>query len=277
MESESCWDKGFMPFGLGRKKDDSQTKEKPEILYYAKYVGGLKKFPKEEHSVVLIFPDRIEINPLELKISYSSIAEIEKLEGGKKISSDRLIALGFLTGPGAIAGLFWKKQHLYTVLHYNDRIDSNSLILDFGDNAKYAHPLIFERMVRSRRPFQAAASTSDFTIKSDKPSLILSIDVRNPIIAPGNEQKITVNVSDQKSDEKVIEARVNGEILYPSGSRVTLEEDTTDNNGQISYSWKMNDNTELGRYSITLHVVASGYKTSSATTTFDVRKSGSPI
>jgi hypothetical protein len=274
---KGCWDKGFMPFDLGRKKDDSQTKEKPEILYYAKYVGGLKKFPKEEHSVVLIFPDRIEVNPFGLKIPYSTIDDIEKLNGGKKISSDRLIALGILTGPGATAGLFWKKEHLYTVLHYNDGIDSNSLILDFGDNLKYAHPLIFERMVRSRRSFQAAANSSDFMIKSDKPLLILSIDVRNPIIAPGNEQKITVNISDQESDEKVIEAKVNGEILYPSGLRVTLEEDTTDSNGQISYSWKMNDNSELGRYGVTLHVVASGYRPSSATMTFEVRKSGSPI
>ena len=65
-------------------------------------------------------------------------------------------------------------------------------------------------------------------------------------------------MSNERSDEKVIEAKVNGEILYPLGSRVTLEEDTTDNNGQISYSWKMNDNTELGRFAIE-EIISSYY------------------
>jgi hypothetical protein len=39
----------------------------------------------------------------------------------------------------------------------------------------------------------------------------------------------------------------------------------------------MKDNSELGKYSVALQVTASGYKPSSATTTFDVRKSGSLI
>jgi hypothetical protein len=70
-----------MPFfGLGskNKKEKAPVKEKPEISYYAKYMGGLKEFPKEEHSTVLIFPDRIEINPFGLKLPYSSIIDIEK-------------------------------------------------------------------------------------------------------------------------------------------------------------------------------------------------------
>jgi hypothetical protein len=74
-----------MPFfGLGsknknKKKEEHAIREKPEIVYYAKYMGGLKKFPKEEHSMVLIFPDRIEVNPFGLKLPYSSIIDIEKL------------------------------------------------------------------------------------------------------------------------------------------------------------------------------------------------------
>jgi len=39
----------------------------------------------------------------------------------------------------------------------------------------------------------------------------------------------------------------------------------------------MKDNSELGKYSVALKVTASGYNPSSATTTFDVRKSGSLI
>jgi hypothetical protein len=82
-----------MPF-LGRrsknKKGKDAIEEKPEISYYAKYVGGLKKFPTPEHSKVLIFPDRIEVNPFGLKIPYSSIIDLEKLDGGNKISGASL-------------------------------------------------------------------------------------------------------------------------------------------------------------------------------------------
>jgi hypothetical protein len=39
----------------------------------------------------------------------------------------------------------------------------------------------------------------------------------------------------------------------------------------------MKDNSELEKYSVALQVTASGYKPSSPTTTFDVRKSGSII
>jgi hypothetical protein len=69
---------------------------------------------------------------------------------------------------GAIAGLFWKKKHIYTVIHYNDYADSeadprHSLILDFEDNLKYVYPLIFERMVKSRL-LQTASSSSSISI-----------------------------------------------------------------------------------------------------------------
>jgi hypothetical protein len=50
------------------------------------------------------------------------ITDIEKLDGGNKISVDRFVALGFLTGPGAIAGLFWKKKHVRLLINnpYNN-------------------------------------------------------------------------------------------------------------------------------------------------------------
>ena len=77
----------------------------------------------------MIFPDRIEVNPFRLKLPYSSIIDIEKIDAENKISVDRLVALGFLTGPGAIAGLFWKKKHVYTVIHYNDYADNEKMVV----------------------------------------------------------------------------------------------------------------------------------------------------
>ena len=99
----------------------------------------------------------------------------------------------------------------------------------------------------------------------------MSVEVRNPVITPGNQQKIIVNVSDEKSNQKVVGAKVNGEITYPSGSRVLLEEDTSDNNGQISYSWEITNDYKRGNYNVILRATASGYKLSTITTTFEVR------
>ena len=84
-------------------------------------------------------------------------------------------------------------------------------------------------MARSR-PLQAAnrsTRSEDLIIKSDKPTLLLSVEVGSPTITPGNQQKLVVNVSDEKSNEKVIGAKVSGEIVYPSGSHALLEEGTS--------------------------------------------------
>ena len=154
------------------------------------------------------------------------------------------------------------------------------MILDFEDNLKYVYPLIYERMARSRS-LQADSSSSisdgDLIIKSDKPSIVLSIEVGSPTIMPGNQQKLVINVLDEKSNKKVVGAKVSGEIVYPSGSHVLLEEYTSDSDGRISYLRKINHNSELGLYSVKLHSSASGYKPSSTTTTFEVTNSSNTI
>jgi hypothetical protein len=51
---------------------------------------------------------------------------VEKLDGGDKVSIDRLFVLGLLTGPGALAALFWKKKHAYSVIHYDEKSDGTN-------------------------------------------------------------------------------------------------------------------------------------------------------
>ena len=74
------------------------------------------------------------------------------------------------------------------MIHYCDYSDTGtdtrrSLILDFEDNLEYVYPLLFERMAKSR-PFQPATSSisnnSDLIIRSDRPSLLLSVEVVSP-------------------------------------------------------------------------------------------------
>jgi hypothetical protein len=70
-----------------------------------------------------IFRDRIEVYPFGLEIAYSAIFAVEQLDGGNDVSIDRLFVLGLLTGPGAVAALFWEKKHVSSVIHYNDKTD----------------------------------------------------------------------------------------------------------------------------------------------------------
>lgn len=100
----------------------------------------------------------------------------------------------------------------------------------------------------------------------------MSVTVQSSTIIPGDQQQIVVNVLDVKSNEKVVGAKVSGEIVYPSGSHVLLEEDTSDIDGRVSYTWNLNNNSEEGIYSVKLQSYASGYKTSTNMATFEVKK-----
>ena len=125
-------------------------------------------------------------------------------------------------------------------------------------------------MTKSWSSGQTSVSTPSFTIKSDKPELLVSMQVGFPVINRGNEQNIKVGVYDAKSNEKVIGAIIKGDIISRGGTIAKLEEDVTDNGGQVSYTWKIPDNSELGSYTMTFHIVASGYRSSITKTSFEV-------
>jgi hypothetical protein len=69
--------------------------------------------------------------------------------------------------------------------------------------------------------------------------------------------KLTVLVG--KTNEKVSRAKVSGEVVSPTGISGRLEEDITDNNGQISYTWRISGTFELGIHTVNLDIIVTGY------------------
>jgi hypothetical protein len=118
-----------MPVGIGKELD-------------AKYIGGHKAFPKQTHTKVMILPDRIEVVKPSLRIPYISIVNIENMDE-RKISALRVALLGLI-------GVFWKKKCMYTVVQYNDGIDDQTVVLDFGKKIEEIQPLIYQKVIEAR-------------------------------------------------------------------------------------------------------------------------------
>lgn len=85
---------------------------KQEIEYDSKYMGGHKLYPKSSEVKVSLFADRIEIEALHIRMSYTSITDVENADE-KKITTKRM----FLVGLYAFA---WKKKDLFTIIEYID-------------------------------------------------------------------------------------------------------------------------------------------------------------
>lgn len=113
-----------MSLDLNRKEDKVKNKQKPEKPlggYYAKYIGGHSKFPKSKDTDVWIYSDKIAIAPFNLVIPYSSITNIENLDYSK----------------------------ILTII-YNDGKEQETLVLNFGANTKYVHPILYGKFKENR-------------------------------------------------------------------------------------------------------------------------------
>jgi ribosomal protein L40E len=110
-----------MPFGSRRER------EKPETKFDAKYIRGHKMFPKSKDIRILIFPDVIEVEKLQLKVPYRSFINIENIDESKK------------------------RNHPYTVINYKDELNEyQTLVLDFEKNVEKAQKIIYEKMITFR-------------------------------------------------------------------------------------------------------------------------------
>jgi hypothetical protein len=124
---------------------------------------------------------------------------------------------------------------------------------------------------------------------------ILSHIAKNPVNA-GEEQSITVNVSDAKTHSKIMGAKVLGVIVEGSGRKAFLDvagpdkssiaiadfdrvqkiKDAknfvgkTDSNGQFSFSWNIKGNAKAGISTVVIETTASTYKAKIITSTFRV-------
>jgi|SRR5215208_5658121 len=125
-------------------KNQSNNSLSIENIVKATYIGGHKAFPKQKHTKVAIYHDRLEILELNLSIPYSFMKNIENMED-KKISKLRVVALG------PIIGVLWKKKVLYTVITCNDGIDEQTIVLDLGKGVDSIQPLIYQKMLLAKK------------------------------------------------------------------------------------------------------------------------------
>jgi hypothetical protein len=126
---------------FGRKVKPEGT-EKPLEHGSVEYIGGHEACPQSTYSEIYFYEDRIELQAYKLKIPFNQIKNVDSTREWKR--HEDWAALG-------IVGLVWKKNAVYTIIEYNDGVDDQKVIIDFGNNANYAQGLIYKKMVESRK------------------------------------------------------------------------------------------------------------------------------
>ena len=130
---------------FGRKKE---VTEKPAYCY-VKYLGGLKRFPKEQKVKMLIYNNAIVLEEMNVIIPYTDLKNIRSIEAGKRISVERVIYYGLLAG--AIA----RKDRILTALDYVDEAGEEQTIeIDIGDYISKVQPVIYDLMMKAREALQ---------------------------------------------------------------------------------------------------------------------------
>jgi hypothetical protein len=99
---------------------------------------------------------------------------------------------------------------------------------------------------------------------------------KNPIIR-GDRQTMIITASDGISNERVIGATVDGKVMDTNGLTNKEFRNTTDANGQVSYSWLINKATNPGLFVVQYNMTADGYKPNSATSSFKVQTDGGGV
>ncbi|WP_148685707.1 hypothetical protein [Candidatus Nitrosocosmicus hydrocola] len=118
----------------------------------------------------------------------------------------------------------------------------------------------------------SGSNDGDSDSSSSTQDLDIEIDISTDPIVRGNVQKITVEVSDDDTNEKISNANVNGEVEYASGSTDNggrFDKDT-DSNGEATNSWRISGNAIPGTFEVTVDVNAPGYDTETEETIFQV-------
>lgn len=98
----------------------------------------------------------------------------------------------------------------------------------------------------------------------------LSVHFSKKSVQPGDEQTVSVKVTNANSSSAISGATVLGSIIDPSGGSFKKLEGTTDSTGKSSYSWTVGQNEASGKYKTVLDVSAPGYENTTASKTFVV-------
>jgi hypothetical protein len=131
-------------FGIDRKKAESMMKEPPLESGEIEYMGGHKAYPSALKSEIHFYQDRFVILAYNITVPYASIKDISN-SNEKKRDADHFILAG------VIGYAIWKKNHIYTIIEYDDGTDVQRIVIDFYKNVNYAQALIYKKMLESRK------------------------------------------------------------------------------------------------------------------------------
>lgn len=81
-----------------------------------------------------------------------------------KRDAERL-AYGILLLPLALAYL-WKKNHIFTIIEYDDGYDIQKTVLDFEKGASYAQSIIYKKMLDCRKTAESKKLVGDISSHS---------------------------------------------------------------------------------------------------------------
>jgi hypothetical protein len=109
-------------------------------------------------SEIYFYEERFEIETNHISVYYSKIKDITNSNEMKR-DTERL-AYGLLVLPLALAYL-WKKNHIYTILEYDDGLDTQKIVLDFEKGANYAQSIIYKKMLDCRKTSDYKKPESD--------------------------------------------------------------------------------------------------------------------
>jgi hypothetical protein len=126
------------------KKDNYSDYNAKKIVrsYSAKYLGGYTPLPRPVDTKMFLYDDKIIIDKIFLTIPYSKIINIENMDR-EKVTAKRFLLVGLFA-------LAWKKKILYTVIEYDDGINTHHIVFDLGDHMDEVQPFIYQKMLESR-------------------------------------------------------------------------------------------------------------------------------
>jgi hypothetical protein len=151
-------------FGEDQKKVFQRMKDPPLDAGRVHYMGGHKAYPSPQWTEIYFYEDRFVLLNPNITVAFSKIKDIAnsnemKRDGGR-------LMLGLIALPLALSYL-WKKNHIYTIVQYDDGIDIQNIVIDFEKNVNYAQALIYKKMLEHRIRTDSNNPKADL-VKQDK-------------------------------------------------------------------------------------------------------------
>lgn len=109
--------------------------------------------------------------------------------------------------------------------------------------------------------FAVSNSRTSVGMKQTLPALEATISLPNETISAGMKQTLEVSVFGFHG--YLPDVTVNGEIIYPSGLGVILQEAKTDADGIVSYNWIIDNNAGTGLCIVKIYLSKDGILTKS--------------